>query len=274
MQFKFLLKAISFGLLSSFVLANDCDDIKKFIKEKNYNKDDIKNCKVDSKGKVISLEIFNHDIPKKDYDKLFSYNTIKKLNFTLLGSDDIERKESKKAESLPKSITKLTNLEELYLDLYHSTLGHQTGVSDLPLDVLPKFKKLRKLYLTYVSIGDKNLDEIATISSLEDFTLDFIGDDYVDNYENFKNLSKLTTFELKNVYLSKFPDFIFSLKNLKKIVIPYVKEISKEFCKLKTVEYLYLSGYFESVPECLNELPKLKYIKLSSDNVNEQKNFN
>jgi len=272
MHFKTIKKVISIGLLSSLVLANDCDDIKKFMKEKKYNKDDIKSCKVDSKGKVTALEIFNHDIREEDYkNKLFSYKTIKKLNFTLLGSDDLESRESKKAESLPKSITNLSNLEELYLNLHHDTLGHQTGVSSISRNILNKFKNLKKLNLYYVAVTEGTIEDISKLSNLNDLTINFIGDDYLENYDPLKKLKNLTSLKLVDIFFNKFPSSIFSLTNLKKLTISSVDEIPKGLCNNKNLEYLDVHGDFGSMPNCLNELSKLKYVKFFtySDKENE-----
>eukprot|EP00833_Pecoramyces_ruminatium_P016584 jgi/Orpsp1_1/1190616/evm.model.d7180000080137.1 len=53
MNLKFIFTIICFELLFTFSFANDCEDIQKFIKKKNYNSEDIKNCRVDDNGKVI-----------------------------------------------------------------------------------------------------------------------------------------------------------------------------------------------------------------------------
>jgi len=59
MNIKFVLKAISFSLVTSFVFAsetNDCNEIKEYLEKKslNYSKTIVK-CSMNDQGKVTEL---------------------------------------------------------------------------------------------------------------------------------------------------------------------------------------------------------------------------
>jgi len=59
MNIKFILKALSFSLVTSFVFAsetNDCNEIKEYFEKKSLNfETTIEKCNMDSQGKVIGL---------------------------------------------------------------------------------------------------------------------------------------------------------------------------------------------------------------------------
>eukprot|EP00833_Pecoramyces_ruminatium_P012631 jgi/Orpsp1_1/1186663/evm.model.d7180000052374.1 len=73
--------------LSSFVFANDCDEIKTYLKENQKDVDKIiGNCIVNEEGNVTSLSInnkiyFKESLAQEDFNKLFSYKTIQKLEY-------------------------------------------------------------------------------------------------------------------------------------------------------------------------------------------------
>jgi len=56
MKLKLLLKGISLALLSTFVCANDCDELKSYISNNKIAYENaIKECTVDENGKVINM---------------------------------------------------------------------------------------------------------------------------------------------------------------------------------------------------------------------------
>eukprot|EP00833_Pecoramyces_ruminatium_P002302 jgi/Orpsp1_1/1176334/evm.model.c7180000057220.1 len=73
--------------LSSFVFANDCDEIKTYLKENQKDVDKIiGNCIVNEEGNVTSLTIddkiyIKGSLAQEDFNKLFSYKTIQKLEY-------------------------------------------------------------------------------------------------------------------------------------------------------------------------------------------------
>ncbi len=59
MDLKFILKTASFFILFSIALAaNDCDNIKNYVKEKNRNANTVVECAENESGKVIELYVY------------------------------------------------------------------------------------------------------------------------------------------------------------------------------------------------------------------------
>jgi len=57
MLFKNILKTLSLSLVTSLVLANDCDEIKEYLNKKysSLKKYTIEECQVNNQGKVTDL---------------------------------------------------------------------------------------------------------------------------------------------------------------------------------------------------------------------------
>jgi len=146
---------------------------------------------------------------------------------------------------------------------------------------LKVFKNLKHLDFGQLPFTQENIDEIATLN-LESLTFSgFISitdeddEDLVLNLDSLANLNdslKDLSFEFKKLYgygkFSDFPPFIFSLTNLKKLVITnsYIEKIPEEIINLQNLEYFdFKDNELLEFPQYLSSLKNLKYLDVSKN---------
>jgi len=82
MNIKFLLKTLSFLLVTTFTLASKidgCEEIKEYLEKRSYNYESIiQNCS-SIFGNVTELDVVNKELKEEDVNKILSYDTIKRL---------------------------------------------------------------------------------------------------------------------------------------------------------------------------------------------------
>jgi len=242
MNLKFLLKAASVALLSSVVLAeNDCDEIKDYLSSKgqSYEKN-IDKCEVDSNGKVTTLFINSDTLKLEDVDKLTSYDTIEKLQyyFGLIPDYDEGDYHISKLVYFPNSFSKMTNLKELIL-LFEGEAEYERA--PIKEGVLKVNKNLEKLILEGTEITNENIKEISELTNLKKLSiLKNFGKVNFDPLESLTNLEILEITRFHHSPLKAIPKFIYSLSNLKSLLIirQEISEIPSELSKLRNLEYL------------------------------------
>jgi len=275
MKIDFILKSTTFALLSSLVLANNCDDIKNYFKEKGleYNKN-IKKCDVDSNGKVIALDIESDTLEESDVDKILSYDTIKKLSYYIgiFGNDvndntnETENYHFSKYEYFSSHIPKLPNLEDLTLS-YNGLREYARGsIGDDTLRTMACKDSLKKLTLVGLDLLQMHVAQIGDLINLEE--LHIINAAQKRDYDYLSGLLKLKVLEITEFHHNPFVEFpnISNFENLEKLVIRgnEFTSIPSYIADFKKLKYIDLSNNnISKLPEFFNEFPDLEYIDLS-----------
>ncbi|OUM62718.1 carbohydrate-binding module family 18 protein [Piromyces sp. E2] len=133
----------------------DCKEIKNYFIENGLD-NTIDKCVENNNGEVIEIKLSNDNLEQQDVEKILSYNTITSLDYEMYISYDASDSLKKKQSEIPTIIYKLTNLKEL-------TSIKKNVISSLPKD-------LKKLGLHYINLSQDNINEIATLTSLENLT--------------------------------------------------------------------------------------------------------
>jgi len=274
MNIKNLLRGLNLALLASVALASDCDEIQKYLQERkiDYNSN-IHKCVCTKDGKLDTIEITNKKLEEKDLNKILSYDTIKNFHYYHgIYFENGEDFEFSKFDGVPKAITKLPKLETIYLS-YNGL--REYARDSIEKDYLKLSNTVKSLTLSGVELTKDNVNEIAKLTNLE--SLSILGSAREENdveFDAFKSLTKLTILEITDFHhyeLKEIPNFIYSLTNLKTLLIngQNIKTIPDKLSTLKNLTYLDLSDNQIDceLPESLNNLSKLEYINLES-NVN------
>jgi len=260
MNLKSLLKKLSIVLLTSKVIANDCDDIQTFLKGENINYEStILDCEVDSNGKVNLLGILDYDLNDKIIEYFLSYNTISNLYYGIFALNE------NSTNDFPKTITNLPNLEQLAL----SYMGQNSGIKGpVSSDILKVSKSLNHLTLGGIELSQSNIEAISELNNLEELNLIYCTYNNI-NFDALENLSEITSLEIdgqRNNQLNEIPNFVFSLSKLKNLVISghNISTISDKLANLKNIENIDLSSNAidAELPQSLNSLENLKSIDL------------
>jgi len=264
MNYKSILKGVSFALLASQVfaqeLSGDCKDIETYLSEKSLEySSTILDCDVNSSGQVKNLKILDLGLSEEVVKKLLSYQTVTEFYY---GVFDVNG-DGANFSGFPKDITKLPNLEELGLSY---TGLSETAKSTIAVNTLNVSKTLKRMILGGIELSQSNINEISALSNLEELNLVYCSYDNLD-FDSLNKLSKLTTLEMdghSNYQLKQIPNFIFSLSKLKSLILTghAISTISDKLANLKNLEYLDLSlnEINAEIPESLNTLSKLKYV--------------
>jgi len=278
MNFKYLLGILGISLVTSFVYAkDDCNEIKEYLESvSDYNA--LQECVTNDNGEVVTLSINmysnRYESTKIDVKKFFSYNTITDLTYIIIDPDGGEMKE-------PLSdfyIENIENLKKFYYDhnsFFETNASYHQYHRKIGKNVLNKLKNVNELTLKHINLSQDNIDEIATLTNLKKLNLDDCL--FIDlNIDSISNLSKLTELTMSSSYLenksglTEFPEFVFSLKDLKTLIITNhrISSIPDKFSNLKNLEHLDLSGnsIYSVMPETLHSLTKLKVVDLTENN--------
>jgi len=290
---KIAFKTLNFALLASLVIStNQCEDLKSYLDKKERITDLVRECEVNENGQIIKLDIDGLGKKKLKSDsikKIFSYNTITSLEYN---------HDYKTIEEDEFPIAKLTNLKDLIIS--NCNYGHSSdevgsngrgprrfGISKNIIKKIPK--SVKKLDLKAIALTQDNVNELGTLTQLEDITfqeLDFNNLDYdFSSFENLDKVKKLNVIEdseikngdykvitwFKNVedltLESTFHKFdidesvFYSLRELKSLKILRLNEVYEddesqkvfdEMCNGASIEELYVND--KEVKTCHNNL--------------------
>jgi len=228
-------------------------------------------------SKLKTLELDYNWYEGNIFKKLKMLTNLKKLTFfdENISKDHI------------KAISKFTNVNELLLvswnglkkDVSFSPLKNLKKLSSVGVvvyggkikkDMLNVFKSVKKLYLEEIDFSQTNIDELATLTNLEELKISYNSFPENLNYDSLKNLKKLTSFEVDSrddqEKFEEIPEFIYSLTNLKRLVFKNqnIEIIPKKLSNLTNLEYIDLSDnkIDAELPESLSSLSNLKSIDL------------
>ncbi|KAL6632607.1 hypothetical protein U3516DRAFT_775101 [Neocallimastix sp. 'constans'] len=230
------------------VISSSCNNIDKYLSEKVHK------CIVNKEGKITQLDIVNdyeNPITEAEVNKLLSYKDITNLDFS-------EIPDQPGYVEIPKSINNLKNLESLKIEYeseYHpcTTDCEYGSITTMGNNVLENLKSLKFLYLSGIAISQDNINEIATLTNLEDLTFYHCYLDKSINYSTLGNLKKLNKLNVINVALEYVT---------KDISTFYPNDIPEGLIKAnKNIEELTM--VIDPVKITKKDLPNLKKLKLS-----------
>jgi len=257
----------------------------------------INDCLIDANEDLSSLTKVtnvgaNGWIDKTIFKKIAAMKSVKSAFFYFqklgVGIKDIYEIDVSDLQSAPK-------LTELSLS---SALSRRRGRVRVKVGSLKGFKNLKSLYFHALGLTEGNINEISKMKNLE--SLSFNGDplyhdndvdddeenESIVNYDALVNLKKNLKylqfkFPKKTVYesdiFSEFPEFIFSLTNLKNLTIndSFIESIPERIVELKKLENLDLSDNRLTVlPSVINDLKRLKYLDVSDNHSLNGKTLN
>jgi len=280
MNYKNLLKGIIFAITTPLVLSSrenidlkgDCKEILYVCYPNIEEKQNIgiSRCKVDKNEKVVEMTLYNYDMNDKCFEKIFSYQTIKILDYNQY---DKELFSSNTYDKFPSGIDKLSNLEEF---TYKYNSNRNSIAFSIPEGALKLSKSLKELNLENIILSNSNIKDIATLTNLENLEIKFRQDDKI-NFEPSKSLKKLNHILLENadtLELEDLPELVYSSADaLKSLTVRGLglTNISDKFLSLKNLEYLNLSSNaITSILSKLANSKKLETINLSSNKINEE----
>jgi len=232
--------------------------------------------------KVTKLEIGGY-INSDFYKKAATLKNIKSLE--LFFDSDIPLKEKVTIDI--SGLKLIPNITALKLKGAYTRYRDRFGIE---VGILKELKHLKSLYLDFISLSQKNIDEISKMKSIEGLT--FIGNYLVKdengvtpNYNsliNLRNKLKYITYSFpkKTVNVEDIfddvPEFIYSLNNLRNLTINHSNISSIErIVELKKLEHLdFVDNDLTSLPENLNKLKKLKYLDVSENRSLRGKSLN
>jgi len=274
MNIKFIFKALSFTLLTSFVFASetdDCNEIQKYLESKSldYTKT-IGKCITNDQGKVIELQVNNEDLQEEDVNKILSYDSIKDLEYNVVFTESDERDTPYSYvlnphpgfTSFPSAIANLPELETLCFNYKNiRKVKYRYDLYQIPVEdgSLKLSKKLKKLTLGQVELSSENLKEISSITSLEEISINYsiFNENDISSFENLENLTKLVVTNPLGVE-KVIPNNINKIKSLKELRIlnGYCEKPSYDFSGLNDLEILYF-GITEVCSIDISKLDKL-----------------
>jgi len=258
MKLKFLFKALSFSLVTTFAFASEtdnCKEIKEYFENKSLNySQTIEKCNMNDKGEVIELIVRNDNLKEEDVNKILSYNTIKDLEYEVVFHLGDERDSPYSYPLLPhpgyskfpSAISNLPELETLNFNYNnYRTIKYSPDVTltTIENESLKLSKKLKKLTFVQIEFSKDNLKELSKLSNLEELVFNrckFKSND-IASLESLKNLSKLSIYTRMG-YQGIIPTHIEKIKSLKQLRIKNYscKEKSYDLTGLDNLESLYL----------------------------------
>eukprot|EP00833_Pecoramyces_ruminatium_P002005 jgi/Orpsp1_1/1176037/evm.model.c7180000056173.1 len=229
---------IYFITLSSFALIkaeNDCATIKEIIKNGGY----INDCVENEQGNVINLSIdYCNEISSENIDKIFAFDTIETLTY---------HNREIKNDFVP--FDKLTHLKELYFinyiydefgyrNYYEFSVNFGQFASDVKLP-----KSIKKLTIEGLEFNQQAINEIATLTDLEEVTLNYCMIDKLD-LEAIGELKKLSTLTIRENHANNYNGYL-------------ATNVLKHFKHLKTLTFIAVKLNDEHI----NEISALTHLK-------------
>jgi len=267
MNLKLLFKALSFSFVTSFVFADDCNEIKEYLEKKSLNyTTTIEKCSMNDQGKVIELKVNNEDLQEEDVNKILSYDSIKNLEYIVVFN------KSEEPDSLysypiiphpgysgfPSVIVNLSELEELNFNYNHyRSIKYFPDIKQISIEdeIFKMPKNIKILTLSQIDLSNENLKELSTLTNLEEINFNHckFGEDGFTHFENNNKIIKLSIINSK-AHSNAIPDHIGKIKSLKKVYIEKnkCKDESYDFTELENLESLYI----DLLKECNFDLSK------------------
>eukprot|EP00833_Pecoramyces_ruminatium_P004297 jgi/Orpsp1_1/1178329/evm.model.c7180000064880.1 len=262
MQFKTIFKSLLLTYLCSSAYAapskDECKDLKAYLTGNKASS--LSSCKNNSKGEISELKVSSENLSKEDYAKIFSYTTIKKLEYYDEYSD---------CAGLKNGISNLKNLEELNVKSFRGSIAP---------GVLKDLKSLKSFTFNtgdydYSELSQENINDLSTLSNLRNLKLVFvpIHEDKL-NFSPLKNLKVTSlTLETNGKAGIRSKELIKNLKNLKELTIKDFKlrdEEIKAIKSSKSLEKLIIDNDdIKEVPKYVYEIPNLKKVKFNGKEV-------
>jgi len=213
MKYHLLLKFTLSLLFAAFVSAKVRSDCEKINKLGVYT---VKECIEDKNGKVVKLNIYNNsnsdNISQQELNDLLLYKSIQ----TLVLEDH--------SDKLYSLLNKLPNLSEIVISKFYEYESstpqdgytYQLNRGSLIDDEFKLSKNLKKLTLDGIILTQAIIDEISTITNLEELNLPHC--DFTNiNFDSLKNLEKITKIELSGIVPQSLMD-VFK-KSVKTIIL-------------------------------------------------------
>eukprot|EP00833_Pecoramyces_ruminatium_P010659 jgi/Orpsp1_1/1184691/evm.model.c7180000090605.1 len=253
MQIKKILSTLGIMLLSSVALAeqkNECEELEKYLEDNvqdyrricdDYDQDVLDICVVNDKGEVKQLRIENTMLNEEQTNHVLSYN---KALIDLFYKVDFG-KHSKYFE-FPSIISKITTLEKLRL----------SGKSTINKGIINGSKGLKHLTLRNTQLYKYNIDEIASLTNLNELVLqecEILDNSDLKSLSALKNLTKLeligsdedaekiTRFDnaFNNVKKLKIDSYIFTQNFINDIsTMTNIEELSIRYSRMgKEIDY-------------------------------------
>jgi len=268
------------SVISANVYKGDCAEIQSIINESKCSEEKcLKECIVNSEGKVTTLNIDDIRLTDEDIKRILSYKTISFLNYQ--AHCPVQSTCIQKDEKFPSVISELTNLKELnytYNRLYEKRKTHKRYYTTINSNLLNKLKSLKKLKISYVEISEDNINEISSLTNLTSLNLSNCPMNGL-SFSFLKKMKKLNTLNVNNFKESS--DVIDHLKSIKKLrnlslsFNSFVQEDIEKISELTDLEELY-RGIDENTVELdfksLNKLTELN--KLTFENYDYTKTLN
>eukprot|EP00833_Pecoramyces_ruminatium_P013824 jgi/Orpsp1_1/1187856/evm.model.d7180000060737.1 len=207
----------------SDVSINECSELRSFMKNSNANAR-IGECEINNEGKLINVNIYGieEELQSKILEKLFSYDTIKSLNFNNIKMNQ-------------KTVDKIISLSQLEkLTFYESKIAN----SKLNFDGFKKLNKVTELYVVEDKDFTRDVFEMITkFSNLNSLSLEHTGSGYTwvkeEDYKLLENLKSLESIEIDG------------------------NDAHINYC-VGSIEKLYFNGHFHSCYSSDNKCEELK----------------
>jgi len=273
MNVNWLYYLVIYAILVAATTASDCSEIRNKLKkaldsdvEEEYINEQIRTCKENDEGKVISLYLyFYSSLDINEMKQFVVYDTLTNLHLEY-ESDASNSEDNEKWASLFDEIAKLTKLEELYFiydnkDVAQAWYNQELGL--IHKGAIKKLQKLKKLELTHILLTQDNIEDISTLSNLE--YLNLSGSETKGlTFKSLENLKKLqeVQIEVSSTGCTKGDcDYTtFDIENLK-----YFKQIKKLTLRLQKS-----SSNIDNIISSLTNIEELvindEEVKLSNNN--------
>jgi len=203
---------------TTIVSGNQCEQLKQSIKTIEGINDFIKGCDPNGEGKITKLVIgantySSKKLKRESIEKIFSYTSVTSFTYEHELSTIQENE-------LP--ISRFTNLNELVIS--NSQYSQKTSahskffIANNVIRNIPK--SVKKLSLQGVKLTQTNVDELTTLTQVEDLSLNELGlDQYnlrFDGFSKFKKVTKLSITEENKVNTKVF-NIINKFSNLQEL---------------------------------------------------------
>jgi len=227
------------------------------------NSPGVSDCQINDQGNVISVILRSAELTQDTVELVGNYTTIEKMGVLVTESENVMNFE-------PFSF--LQNLTQVEINT--------DGIKPVTPGLLPSLVSVKSLDFTDIELNQENIEELSTLTDLEQLRIRHSSFDSTLDYNCLKNLTKLNELFMEayeyhhnNDYkrLVQVPDFVFHLYKLTSLHIAAqdIEKFPVELIKLENIEYLDLSDnkIDDTLPDYLNTMSHLKTIVISG-NVN------
>jgi len=234
-KFNSFLKLFGVCTLLTFVSGEtgECDTLRNYFT--NNENPDVHYCNENDNGKLISLILEGSTITQADVNELKKYKSL--IELTLLRINELP-------ENLNLGSLKLDTIS--FENIKKGKKGDKFSYQYISKGVIKSLKSVKTVKISATIISQTTLNELGSLSNVENIEFDNDGFDENLDFSPLKNLKKLTELTLSTyktqVPLSSFPESLCQIKNLK-----------------------FLTAYnnnFNTIPKCIGNLNKLQNLDL------------